>query len=164
MKGGPSKRRSLDQIFSFVLLVFAVFVSSCTGVGVGVPLSRNCPSFEFKTTSFRRMRRSGQKVGRVFFAQLSHRIVGDLKVSQSASNYFPCAQPQLKARLSTLTLPASRQVESEMSNDASFTPYERWVRRLYQTNLFNPVKLGLQNIQQLHSALGSPIDRVSRMY
>ena len=42
-----------------------------------------------------------------------------------------------------------------------FSPYERWVRRLYQTNLFNPVKLGLDNIQRLHDALGNPMDNVS---
>ena len=46
-------------------------------------------------------------------------------------------------------------------NPAKYTPYERWVRRLYQTNLFNPVKLGLQNIQDLHDALGSPMNNVS---
>lgn len=41
---------------------------------------------------------------------------------------------------------------------ARYTPYERWVRRLYQTNLFHPVKLGLQNIEQLHQLIGSPLD------
>lgn len=46
-------------------------------------------------------------------------------------------------------------------NPTNYTPYERWVRRLYQTNLFNPVKLGLQNIQDLHNALGSPMNNVS---
>jgi dihydrofolate synthase/folylpolyglutamate synthase len=44
---------------------------------------------------------------------------------------------------------------------SKYTPYERWVRRLYQTNLFNPVKLGLHNIEQLHGALGSPMNNVS---
>jgi dihydrofolate synthase/folylpolyglutamate synthase len=49
-------------------------------------------------------------------------------------------------------------VDSEKNK---FTPYERWVRRLYQTNLFHPVKLGLQNMEVLHEMLGRPIDNVS---
>lgn len=40
-----------------------------------------------------------------------------------------------------------------------YTPYERWVRRLYQTNMFNPVKLGLQNMNDLHEAMGRPMDK-----
>lgn len=43
----------------------------------------------------------------------------------------------------------------------TFTPYERWVRRLYQTNLFHPVKLGLRNMEELHEMLGRPMDNVS---
>jgi dihydrofolate synthase/folylpolyglutamate synthase len=40
-----------------------------------------------------------------------------------------------------------------------YTLYEKCVRRLYLTNLFHPVRLGLQNIDGLHQALGSPMDR-----
>jgi hypothetical protein len=29
------------------------------------------------------------------------------------------------------------------------------------TNLFNPVKLGLENMDRLHEALGRPMDQVS---
>jgi dihydrofolate synthase/folylpolyglutamate synthase len=47
------------------------------------------------------------------------------------------------------------------SDKHKFTPYERWVRRLYQTNLFHPVKLGLQNMDELHEMLGRPMDNVS---
>jgi dihydrofolate synthase/folylpolyglutamate synthase len=39
-----------------------------------------------------------------------------------------------------------------------YTLYEKCVRRLYLTNLFHPVKLGLQNIERLHNALGNPMD------
>jgi len=39
--------------------------------------------------------------------------------------------------------------------------YERLVRKLYTTNLFNPVKLGLENMVKLHEALGSPMDEPS---
>lgn len=39
-----------------------------------------------------------------------------------------------------------------------YSLYEKCVRRLYLTNLFHPVKLGLQNIERLHNALGNPMD------
>jgi dihydrofolate synthase / folylpolyglutamate synthase len=38
--------------------------------------------------------------------------------------------------------------------------YEVWVRRLYETNMFHPVKMGLDNIDRLHHALGSPMDKI----
>ena len=44
-----------------------------------------------------------------------------------------------------------------------YTSYEKWVRRLYLTNLFHPVKMGLANMQQLHSLLGCPMDDVSTL-
>ena len=37
--------------------------------------------------------------------------------------------------------------------------YEKLVRKLYMTNLFNPVKLGLENMDKLHKAIGSPMDQ-----
>lgn len=47
----------------------------------------------------------------------------------------------------------------DMGPDPSkYTPYEQYVRRLYQTNIFHPVKLGLTNIQQIHDAIGGPMD------
>ena len=55
-------------------------------------------------------------------------------------------------------IPDIMAVDSEKNE---FTPYERWVRRLYQTNLFHPVKLGLQNMEVLHEMLGRPMDKVS---
>lgn len=42
----------------------------------------------------------------------------------------------------------------------SWSNYERLVRKLYMTNLFNPVKLGLENMDKLHKVLGSPMDQV----
>lgn len=39
-----------------------------------------------------------------------------------------------------------------------YTLYEKCVRRLYLTNLFHPVKLGLQNMEEIHAALGNPMD------
>lgn len=47
---------------------------------------------------------------------------------------------------------------------SSSSAYEHWVRRLYQTNMFNPVKLGLTNIARINELLGSPMDDVSYFY
>lgn len=52
-----------------------------------------------------------------------------------------------------------QELEMEGSN-TTYTRYEQCVRGLYQTNLFNPVKLGLKNIEDLHEALGAPADKV----
>ena len=46
------------------------------------------------------------------------------------------------------------------NNDTPYTDYERWVRRLYQTNLFHPVKLGLENTHRLYDALGKPLEDI----
>ena len=59
---------------------------------------------------------------------------------------------------------ASPKLEAHLheSKEAdSYSGYEYWVRRLYQTNMFNPVKLGLTNIVRIHELLGSPMDDVS---
>ncbi|KAG7366533.1 folylpolyglutamate synthase [Nitzschia inconspicua] len=41
--------------------------------------------------------------------------------------------------------------------------YEKWVRRLYATNMFHPVKLGLTNMRKLHQLLGNPMDDPDRV-
>lgn len=43
------------------------------------------------------------------------------------------------------------------------TGYEKWIRRLYATNMFHPVKLGLENMHILHGLLGSPMDDPDRV-
>lgn len=40
----------------------------------------------------------------------------------------------------------------------AYTLYEKCVRRLYLTNLFHPVKLGLDNMEKLHEAIGNPMN------
>lgn len=47
-----------------------------------------------------------------------------------------------------------------MAGASSWSRYETLVRQLYQTNLYCAAKLGLENIQALHKALGAPLDRV----
>ncbi len=61
--------------------------------------------------------------------------------------------------LHTLHSSKFRSIMSE-SRPSGVSEYEYWVRRLYDTNMFHPVKMGLTNIEHLHSALGYPIDTV----
>lgn len=41
----------------------------------------------------------------------------------------------------------------------TYTKYEALVRRLYMTNLYHPVKLGLENMEQLNEALERPLEQ-----
>jgi dihydrofolate synthase/folylpolyglutamate synthase len=52
---------------------------------------------------------------------------------------------------------------SDSNPPTEYSPYERWVRRLYMTSFFHPVNLGLRNIKILHEALGSPMDDPKRV-
>lgn len=66
---------------------------------------------------------------------------------------------------STDNIPSSSQPTQQSRSlskkaEHEWTNYEKLVRKLYMTNLFNPVKLGLENMDQLHKALGSPMDKV----
>lgn len=69
--------------------------------------------------------------------------------SSSDHNYTP-PDPKHLARL----MPERNSITGEM-----YTTYEKCVRRLYLTNLFHPVKLGLSNMEKLHDALGNPMDQ-----
>lgn len=55
-------------------------------------------------------------------------------------------------------------VSSARNGSVSYTEYEKWVRRLYATNMFHPVKLGLTNMRRLHKLLGDPMDDVRILY
>jgi hypothetical protein len=50
---------------------------------------------------------------------------------------------------------------SNKDDENQYTDYEKWVRRLYMTNLFHPVKMGLTNMRELHDLMGTPMDDVS---
>jgi dihydrofolate synthase/folylpolyglutamate synthase len=50
------------------------------------------------------------------------------------------------------------------ANTNNMTDYERLVRRLYQINLFHPVKMGLSHMEQLHELMGNPMDDTSRRF
>ena len=70
--------------------------------------------------------------------------------------------PTKSSSLSKFSVPAMDT--DTTSNDVSYTGYERWVRRLYATNMFHPVKLGLENMRLLHKLIGNPMDDVSYTY
>ena len=57
----------------------------------------------------------------------------------------------------------ARLMPTHDENGKEYSLYERCVRRLYLTNLFHPVKMGLQNIHQLNALLGKPLDDVDKV-
>lgn len=68
-------------------------------------------------------------------------------------------------KTSSFSVPA---MGTDIDNDDStstddYTKYEKWVRRLYATNMFHPVKLGLENMHLLHKLLGNPMDDPNRV-
>jgi hypothetical protein len=83
--------------------------------------------------------------------------------SSSPSNTnIDTKHPTKSSSLSKFSVPAMDT--DTTSNDVSYTGYERWVRRLYATNMFHPVKLGLDNMRLLHKLIGNPMDDVSYTY
>jgi dihydrofolate synthase/folylpolyglutamate synthase len=72
--------------------------------------------------------------------------------------FYAASFPDLPSGMSLDDMMAT----SDDEQSAVYTPYERWVRRLYMTNLFHPVKLGLTNMEALHAALGRPMDDPQR--
>ena len=81
----------------------------------------------------------------------ARRASGRAVLTRRWSSSLPDAAPE------TFSSDSQKRGKSEKI----YSDYEHWVRRLYQTNMFNPVKLGLENIEQLHELLGSPMDDVS---
>lgn len=104
---------------------------------------------------------------------LVRRIAFDSSLSPRHISVFRSTQSAVGAGFSPSTItyfPVNRSVvrffsaTGNIMGDAVVSPaekssaYEKWVRRLYATNMFHPVKLGLQNIQQMYAAMGNPMD------
>jgi hypothetical protein len=68
------------------------------------------------------------------------------------------AAVSLLSSLSSTTSPREQPPKDDKEHE--WSQYEQLVRKLYMTNLFNPVKLGLENMDRLHELLGRPMDRV----
>uniref|UniRef100_A0A7S4EES4 Uncharacterized protein n=1 Tax=Pseudo-nitzschia australis TaxID=44445 RepID=A0A7S4EES4_9STRA len=62
---------------------------------------------------------------------------------------------------SSFSVPMMGTDDDDTIATSDHTGYEKWIRRLYATNMFHPVKLGLENMHILHGLLGSPMDDVS---
>ena len=77
-----------------------------------------------------------------------------------ASKFPPSSSSSLS--LSSAATPQQHPslAEEEGVDTSQWTAYEQLVRKLYMTNLFNPVKLGLENMDRLHEVLGRPLDQV----
>jgi dihydrofolate synthase / folylpolyglutamate synthase len=55
-----------------------------------------------------------------------------------------------------MTIPLQQIGIDPSDSEQQHSLYEHWVRRLYLTNMFHPVKLGLENMQRLMDALQWP--------
>lgn len=92
----------------------------------------------------------------------------NLNLQSQTSNISPfssCRDAEQKTDMSTSATTSKSSFKStdstQDSGEKKYTLYEELIRKLYMTNLFNPVKLGLDNTFALHEAIGSPIDNVS---
>lgn len=85
--------------------------------------------------------------------------------TDNISPFSSCRDDKQKTDMSTSATTSKSSFKStdssQDSGEKKYTLYEELIRKLYMTNLFNPVKLGLDNTFALHEAIGSPIDNVS---
>ena len=84
--------------------------------------------------------------------------------SSSNTHYFLRSSPSFSLHLSSTMRSFSSSSPTDATNNGvkeerEWSNYEKLVRKLYMTNLFNPVKLGLENMDKLHKAIGSPMDK-----
>ena len=85
--------------------------------------------------------------------------------SSSNTHYFLRSSPSFSLHLSSTMRSFSSSSPTDATNnngvkeEREWSNYEKLVRKLYMTNLFNPVKLGLENMDKLHKAIGSPMDK-----
>ena len=109
-------------------------------------------SFASTMRAFQLLRRVGQR-SKPWRISRSGQVLFFQKPAGSAS--FPSFRGGFSNFSSTTTSGTDTGDRQENRSE-----YEEWVRRLYMTNMNNPVKLGLENIDRLHSLLGSPMDDV----
>ena len=100
------------------------------------------------------------------FSSTIDRIMNDEMVnnpnhsSSSNSNSNSNNINDLRGGASSSSVSTNNEASKQLKN---YTEYELWVRRLYATNLFHPVKLGLDNMVQLHAAIGNPMDQTKNI-
>lgn len=121
------------------------FLSSCitSNHGLSVGEKKRCPSSNLIPRSSLQQR--SYSASSSLFANNVDAPSSSSQKRYTSSNTSSSHKPQ-------------KEGEEESEN---WSNYERLVRKLYMTNLFNPVKLGLENMDRLHKILGSPMDQVS---
>lgn len=86
------------------------------------------------------------------------------KESKSASFSVPAMGTADSGNSNNSASNGNDSTETIGGDGRAYTGYEKWVRRLYATNMFHPVKLGLTNMRRLHKLLGDPMDDVRTLY
>lgn len=86
-------------------------------------------------------------------------LLAPIKRTSSIATLFYGLRKSISRNLSMMDQESKYGSDLPPSTAQRYTEYETWVRRLYSTNLFHPVKLGLTNMIQLYEALGRPMDQ-----
>ncbi|KAL9184108.1 hypothetical protein ACHAXT_002194 [Thalassiosira profunda] len=157
----PSLRRT-TRLSSFILPLLAAATSRLCLGGMALAPARRA--------AFRRgfhARSAPSCIDRATCGQLldscsSHTIANpgpQLSRSTSQSTMVFSSATRSGSGSSSKTTPGAMHTSDAPREEQSWSHYERLVRKLYMTNLFNPVKLGLENMDRLHKALGSPMDQ-----
>lgn len=79
--------------------------------------------------------------------------------SSTVSNNSPSSSPDANQDHGQQQQRKEEGDETTSTKSTTTSEYEQLVRKLYMTNLFNPVKLGLDNMHRLHRALGKPMEK-----
>lgn len=130
--------------------------------------------FAFQSTplSFHEMASSGARSTNTLRRAFAHSFISGGWLtravhipSSSNTHYFLRSSPSFSLHLSSTMRSFSSSSPTDATNnngakeEREWSNYEKLVRKLYMTNLFNPVKLGLENMDKLHKAIGSPMDK-----
>lgn len=129
--------------------------------------------FAFQSTplSFHEMASSGARSTNTLRRAFAHSFISGRWLtravqtpSSSNTHYFLRSSPSFSLHLSSTMRSFSSSSPTDATNNGvkeerEWSNYEKLVRKLYMTNLFNPVKLGLENMDKLHKAIGSPMDK-----
>lgn len=128
--------------------------------------------FAFQSTplSFREMASSGARSTNTLRRAFAHSFISGrwltraVQTPSSNTHYFLRSSPSFSSHLSSTMRSFSSSTPTDATNnevkeEREWSNYEKLVRKLYMTNLFNPVKLGLENMDKLHKAIGSPMDK-----
>ena len=92
-----------------------------------------------------------------YFDRHSRLFASSSSVASSSSPSFPSSSSPSSAFYNPSNFDSINDMET---STGEFTDYEKWVRRLYMTNMFHPVKMGLTNMKKLHDIMGNPMDEV----